>query len=145
MCGANAQAASNLCVFHDPAKAKDGQRARRAGGIARSRPAVLPANVPDVQLGTCKDVSNLLAASISQFRRGELDPRVSNAIGYLSGILLKALEQSELAIPRFRHAVLSRPSVQYPANSSVLMSSLSIPDSTIIFLISLTMAGGAAM
>ena len=46
-----------------------------------------------MQLGTCKDVANLLGESISQVRRGELDPRVANAVGYLSGILIRALEQ----------------------------------------------------
>jgi len=50
-------------------------------------------DVPDMPLGTFKDVSNLLAESISQVRRGQLDPRIANAVGYLSGILLKALEQ----------------------------------------------------
>jgi hypothetical protein len=44
-------------------------------------------------LANCVDVANLLASSISQVRRGELDPRIANAVGYLSGILLKALEQ----------------------------------------------------
>ena len=35
----------------------------------------------------------LLADSINQVRRGQLDPRIANATGYLAGILLKALEQ----------------------------------------------------
>jgi hypothetical protein len=29
-------------------------------------------------------------------RRGEIDPRISNAVGYLAGILLKAKERDEL-------------------------------------------------
>jgi hypothetical protein len=97
ICSANAQVGSDLCVFHDPTKADDGQRARRAGGLARGKPAtLLPADCPDVELANSKDVSNLLAQSISQVRRGELDPRVANTIGYLSGILLKALEHGVL-------------------------------------------------
>jgi hypothetical protein len=93
LCGANAQIGSSLCVFHDPARQAEGNRARRAGGLTRSKPAVLPADVPDAQLDTSKDVSSLLAASISQVRRGEIDLRIANTIGYLSGVLLKALEQ----------------------------------------------------
>ena len=93
ICNANAQLATDVCVFHDPTKAEDGQRARRAGGLARSKPAVLPVDVPDARLGTCKDVANLLGESINQIRRGELDPRLANTVGYLSGILLRALEQ----------------------------------------------------
>ena len=94
ICGANAQRGKDFCVFHDPAKEADRQRARRAGGLTRSKPAqVLPAESPDVQLTSSKDVAVLLSESISQTLRGELDPRVANTIGFLSGVFLKALEQ----------------------------------------------------
>lgn len=93
ICGANAQLGKQVCVFHDPARASDGRRARRAGGLSRSAPRVLPADIPPVQLNSCKDVAGVLAESISQVRQGELDPRIANATGYLAGILLKALEQ----------------------------------------------------
>jgi hypothetical protein len=42
------------------------------------------------------DVAELLGETINQVRRGELDLRVSNAIGYLSGILLSAMEKGSL-------------------------------------------------
>jgi len=35
----------------------------------------------------------LLAESINAVRKGRLDPRVSNAVGYLAGVLQRALEQ----------------------------------------------------
>jgi hypothetical protein len=96
-CGANAQPGNGLCVFHDPARAADGQRARRAGGVKRSRPApVLPLDTPDHPLASPNDVSQLLANSINQLRRGELDPRVANSVGYLATVLLRALEQGPL-------------------------------------------------
>ena len=86
-----------ICVFHDPARAAEGQRARRIGGVNRSRPAVvLPSDTPDHSLASPKDVSDLLAQSINQLRRGELDPRIANAVGYLSTVLLRALEQGPL-------------------------------------------------
>jgi hypothetical protein len=57
-CGADAQTGKGLCVFHDPARASEGRRARRAGGITRSRLAtVLPADTPDYPLGNTTDVS----------------------------------------------------------------------------------------
>jgi hypothetical protein len=94
ICGAGAQRGKVVCVFHDPAKRADGRRARRAGGLARSAPArVLPADTPAIPLTSCKDVVGLLGESIMQTRRGELDPRVANTIGFLSGVLLKALDQ----------------------------------------------------
>jgi hypothetical protein len=96
-CGANAQPANGLCIFHDPAKASEGRRARRAGGIARSRAAaVLPSGTPDHPLGNTQEVSTFLADSINQLRRGQLDPRVANGMGYLSSVLLRALEQGPL-------------------------------------------------
>src|SRR6266566_4843093 len=91
-CSADAQTGKDLCVFHDPAKAADGRRARRAGGINRSqRATVLPPETPDNPLRSTTDVSTLLSESINQVRRGQLDPRVANAVGYLASILLNAL------------------------------------------------------
>jgi len=80
-CNADAQTGKSVCVFHDPDKASDGRRARRAGGLTRSRAAtVLPCDTPDHPLGNTKEVSAFLADSINQLRRGELDPRVANGI-----------------------------------------------------------------
>ena len=96
-CRADAQAGKDLCVFHDPDRAIDGQRARRNGGLNRSRSAtVLPADTPDHPLGNTNDVSALLGDSINRLRRGELDPKVANAMGYLASVLLRALEQGPL-------------------------------------------------
>lgn len=93
-CRANAQIGRDTCVFHDPAKAEDGHRARRAGGLTRSRPAaVLPPTTPDHPLAKATDVSKLLADSINQLRRGELDARIANAIGYLASVQLRSFEQ----------------------------------------------------
>jgi hypothetical protein len=93
-CGANAQSANGLCVFHDPAGESEGRRARPAGGITRSRLAVvLPTDTPDHSLGNTTDVSAFLSDSINRLRRGQLDPRVANAMGYLTSVLLRSLEQ----------------------------------------------------
>ena len=96
-CGANAQPGNGLCVFHDPARAPEGYRARRAGGLSRTRvAAVLAPETPDHPLGGTKEVSDLLAESINQLRRGQLDPKVANAVGYLASVLLRALEQGRI-------------------------------------------------
>jgi hypothetical protein len=96
-CGANAQPSNGLCVFHDPARSSEGRRARRAGGITRSRLAVvLPADTPDHPLGNSTEVSPLLSDSINRLRRGQLDPRVADGLGYLASVLLRALEQGPL-------------------------------------------------
>ena len=109
-CGADAQTDKSLCVFHDPARASDGRRARQAGGITRSRVAtVLPFDTLDHPLGDTNQVSVLLADSISRLRRGEFDPRIANAMGYLASVLLKALESGKLE-DRLAHleAIISR-------------------------------------
>jgi hypothetical protein len=93
-CKANAQTSSEFCFFHDPALVKDRAAARRAGGIARTRKIVLPNDLPVKRLQTVAEVVELLGETINQLRRGEIDLRVSNAIGYLSSILLNAIEKS---------------------------------------------------
>ena len=93
-CDADAQTEKEVCVFHDPEQSATVRRARRAGGIKRSRPAsVLPANTPDVALNNSSNVSALITDSINQLRRGQLDPRVANGVGYLASVLLRSMEQ----------------------------------------------------
>jgi hypothetical protein len=120
LCDANAQAASGLCVFHDPARAADGRRVRRQGGLNRTRiAAVLTPATPDRALKNSNDVSVLLAESINQVRRGELEPRVANAVGYLSTVLLRALEQGPLEerMAKLEEALLQDQRIE-PGNST---------------------------
>jgi hypothetical protein len=93
-CDGDAQTGKTLCVFHDPSRAADGRRARKAGGIHRSRAAAaLPADTPDHALSNTKEVSAFLADSINQLHRGQLDARIANGVGYLTSVLLRSLEQ----------------------------------------------------
>ncbi len=88
---------SDLCFFHNPAVADERDAAQRAGGIERSKAAAtLPQDVPDVPLETVQDVVALLADTINQVRTGHIDPRIANAVGYLAGIMLKAMEQRDI-------------------------------------------------
>jgi hypothetical protein len=96
-CRADAQTGKSLCVFHDPARAGDGPRARQAGAVHRSHSAaVLPSDTPDHPLGDTNQVSVLLADSINRLRRGQLDPRVANSMGYLTSVRLRSLEQGPI-------------------------------------------------
>ncbi len=89
--------ASGLCFAHDPAHAEKLAAARKRGGVTRSRPAaVLPATTADVRPKTVSDVVALLGETISQIRRGELDPKIGNAVGFLAATLLRAVESAEL-------------------------------------------------
>jgi hypothetical protein len=97
-CGADAQVGKDFCVFHDPERVQDGDRARRAGGIQRSRQLMVnaPANTPDLRLSDSNEVSAMLSVCMNQLRRGELDARVANAIGYLASVQLRCFEQGIL-------------------------------------------------
>jgi hypothetical protein len=95
-CRANAISRSRFCFFHDPRKAKQRAAARKAGGYKKNKAAALPSDTPDRPLESLADVVSLLGETINQVRRGEIDPRVSNAVGYLTNVLIKALEQGSL-------------------------------------------------
>src|SRR5690349_10822888 len=92
-CGGNALPGSAYCYQHDPDRADERREARSAGGRARSRPrATLPCDTPDARLETVADVIALLALTVNQVRRGELDVKVGSCVGYLSNILVGALK-----------------------------------------------------
>ncbi len=67
--------------------------AQSAGG---SRIKTLAADAPDVKVADCRDVVALISETINQVRKGQVDPRVANAVGYLANVLIKAVEQGEL-------------------------------------------------
>jgi hypothetical protein len=97
-CRARARAGRDFCFHHDPASAAERREARAAGGRATGRVlAVLPAAEPDETLKTTADVVRLLGQTINQTRRGELDPKVANAVGYLASALLRAIMPDETA------------------------------------------------
>jgi hypothetical protein len=87
----------NECVFHAPELAVKRAEGRKQGGITASRPTkVLPLTAADVKLKTASDVRDLLGETISQVRRGQLDPKIGNAVGFLAATLLRAVEAAEL-------------------------------------------------
>jgi len=97
-CRANAVHNSQFCFFHDPNSSAERDAARRNGGIERSKKAaVLPADTPDRKLSTAADVTELLVETINQVRRGDIEPRICNTVGYLATVLLQAREKDETA------------------------------------------------
>ena len=94
-CRAMAIANSQYCFFHDPsvAEAREGGAATRRSS---ERPAVLPADAADVPLHSGKDVAAFLAETINQVRKGRVSPKVASTVGYLSSLLMKALDTTDL-------------------------------------------------
>jgi hypothetical protein len=94
-CQAAALPGSDFCFFHDPNRADERREANAAGG-RQGKMKTLSADAPDVKVETCQDVVRLISETINQVRKGDLDPRVANAIGYLANVLIKAAEQGDL-------------------------------------------------
>ena len=93
-CRANARTAAAQCWFHDPTLTRERHRARKRGGIARtSRRATLSADAPHRALGTVADVLGLLEATANEVRRGQLETRLANCVGYLCSVALNGLAQ----------------------------------------------------
>ena len=84
---------SDFCFFHDPDRADERREANAAGG-RNGRMKTLE-GAPDIKVESCQDVVRLLSDTINQVRRGELDPRVANAVGYLANVLIRAAEQGD--------------------------------------------------
>lgn len=93
-CQAAALPSSDFCFFHDPDRADERRQANAAGG-RQGKMKTLDAAAPDIKIESCQDVVRLISETINQVRRGELDPRVANAVGYLANVLIKAVEQGD--------------------------------------------------
>ena len=98
-CGANALVGGKYCWFHDPERKESRAVAQKAGGVERTRKIadqVLSVHEADLELDNTNAVIRLLAQTINQARTGRIGLRVATTVGYLSQILLKALDQGEL-------------------------------------------------
>ncbi|MFH1374362.1 MAG: hypothetical protein ABII79_11250 [bacterium] len=56
----------------------------------------MPKEAAEFEVKKSEDVVKLLSVTINQVRRGEIDPRIANSVGYLSGIILRAREQGDI-------------------------------------------------
>ena len=94
-CKARPLVGKAYCFWHDPDKSEDRREAGRTGG-QKGRCRTLPPNAPDFSIECAQDVAGLLTRTINQTLRGEIDPKVANAVGYLSGVILRDREQGEI-------------------------------------------------
>ena len=94
-CQAPALPGSEFCFFHDPSKA-DKRREAQAQGGRRNRMKTLEESAPDVKVKDSGDAIALISDTINQVRKGQIDPRVANSVGFLANILLKAVERDKL-------------------------------------------------
>ena len=86
---------SQFCFHHNPDISDQEKKAAQTKG-GKANKATVERPVPAKSIKTTQDVTVLLAGLINDIRAGEIDIRIANCIGYLSGHLLKAMEVSEL-------------------------------------------------
>lgn len=92
-CQAAAVHGTRFCALHaDPARAAE---LGRMGGL-KNRHYVDIDPVTIAPPTTPEDVKNLLAQAIVDVRAKRLDPRTASTLTYMSGVLLKAFESTDL-------------------------------------------------
>ncbi len=108
-CDANAMKGHKYCYFHSPkvpdVDRKDGQSRGGKANLAK-----VDSPLPALPLKGSQDVVALLEETINLVRAGEMDVKVANCIGVLSGQLIKAIEVSSIAnrVEVIERAILER-------------------------------------
>jgi len=96
-CNAYALTGSDYCYHHDPRRAAERSQARRKGGRARHGRTLGPVGVaPTFPLDTMADVTALLQHTINQALQLENSIARARTLGYLAGLLIKALDIASL-------------------------------------------------
>jgi len=86
---------SDFCWCHDPTVDLERRQAARIAGGENRRRRALTAEF-DVLLTSAEECRDVLADTISKVRRGQLDLKFANSIGYLMTAGLKAVQMVEL-------------------------------------------------
>jgi len=94
-CQANAMHGTEFCYLHNPKiSIEEKKDAQKRGGESKNLTILDP--LPVIEITKSRDVISLLNDTVSRVRSGEMDVRVANCLGVLSGQLLKAFEITEL-------------------------------------------------
>jgi hypothetical protein len=94
-CSANAVKDSQYCFFHDKDNEKQRKLAQSKGGKANLIAVKDP--LPPMPIANVQDVLGLLEDTVNRVRTGELDVKIGNCIGFLSGHLIRAFEVTSIA------------------------------------------------
>lgn len=94
---------SDYCYLHNPKiSTVEKKQAQSRGG--QMRRAKVSASLPELEVDKVGGVVSLLSDTIQRVRSGELDVRVANCLGVLSGQMLKAIEIKRQQEPDFYKA-----------------------------------------
>lgn len=84
-----------FCWLHDPNVSQTAKREAQARGGSGNAPKV-QSPLPPLREATPKAIIEMLVATINEVRAGEIDIRIANCVGFLSGHLVRIYEVSEL-------------------------------------------------
>lgn len=93
-CQAHSIDESKYCYFHNPESGEDRKESQARGGKANAITMDNP--LPPMLIKEASNVVILLQDTINHVRAGEMDVKIGNCIGVLSGHLLKALEVANI-------------------------------------------------
>lgn len=94
-CQADVMRDSKYCYLHNPdVPENDKKQSQSKGGKGNLIKIKEP--LPPVEINSPHDVVTLLTDTINRVRSGEIDVRLANAMAYLAGHLIKALEVAEV-------------------------------------------------
>ena len=94
-CKMHALEGSDYCWAHSPHVSTQVKKAACSRGGLTRRPDQSLIKL-DIPLATTQDISALLADTVMNLRRGIFSPRISTAIGYLSAIMVRTIEITEV-------------------------------------------------
>ena len=94
-CTSYAVKGGTFCWRHSPDITHEEKlEASKKGGDNRSKKIII--NLPDLRIENSKDLPPFLIDTIRGVRGGVIDSRIGSVIGYLSSILLRSYEVSNL-------------------------------------------------
>lgn len=84
-----------FCWLHDPSVPQEAKRKAQARGGSNNAVKTL-ISLPPLLGATPKAILEMLVTTINEVRAGEIDIRVANCVGFLSGHLVRIYEISEM-------------------------------------------------
>lgn len=90
-CKANAMQGADFCYLHNPAiPEQEKKQGQSRGGEMRGLRITIP--LPEIELKKPDDIVLLLADTINRVRLGEMDIKIANCLGALSGQMIRAMD-----------------------------------------------------
>lgn len=93
-CRAKAIQADSFCFWHSEKMREKRTKAVHDGGTSPKRSY---GRDDEISISNTQDVLKLIEQTINDLRRNKTSTKLATAIGYLSGIALKTIEQGDLA------------------------------------------------